>query len=207
MAQVSDPKFAVAEPVRTIHPEALLQLDVVSKITGLSSSAIYRRMAKGTFPLPKALGRGVAGLWRGQQPKCWDGWSSCRMRRLGRPQRGDHVQSHVETAKPTGEKSEFEDRPSEALVRLRDVKQFTGLSTSTIYKMMAEGEFPQPLRLGKKSVAWRWGEITDWAASRPRVKTATAERRPRSHPVPTKPPAPAVASSAITRRRSAPQGS
>ena len=45
-----------APPVLTIHPEALLRIDVVSKITGLSASAIYRRMAKGTFPKPKALG-------------------------------------------------------------------------------------------------------------------------------------------------------
>ena len=46
----------MATPVRTIHPEALLRLNVVREITGLSSSSIYRRMAKGTFPLPKALG-------------------------------------------------------------------------------------------------------------------------------------------------------
>ena len=58
--------MTIAELVRTIHPEALLRLDVVRQITGLSSSAIYRRMAKGTFPRPKALGRSRRRLAGGQ---------------------------------------------------------------------------------------------------------------------------------------------
>lgn len=53
---MADPQFAIAEPIRTIHPEQVMRLDVVSKINGLSSSAIYRRMAKDMFPKPKAFG-------------------------------------------------------------------------------------------------------------------------------------------------------
>jgi len=60
----------VAESVRTIHPEALLRLDVVREITGLSSSSIYRRMAKGTFPLPKALGGRVVA-WPANEVLEW----------------------------------------------------------------------------------------------------------------------------------------
>ena len=50
--------------------------------------------------------------------------------------------------------------------RLRTVRQITSLSTSTLYAMMARGEFPRPLRLGKRAVGWREADLRDWLESR-----------------------------------------
>ena len=53
------------------------------------------------------------------------------------------------------------------LLRLPDVKEITGLSTSTIYAKMSRGEFPKPIKLGARAVAWKVTEIHDWIESRP----------------------------------------
>jgi prophage regulatory protein len=50
--------------------------------------------------------------------------------------------------------------------RRRDVLELTGLSTSTIYDMMARGDFPRPVRLGKRAVGWRESDLTKWLESR-----------------------------------------
>lgn len=50
----------------------------------------------------------------------------------------------------------------ERLLRLRDVKARVGLGTSTIYRKLAAGEFPAPVRLGPASVRWRETELQRW---------------------------------------------
>ena len=40
------------------------------------------------------------------------------------------------------------------MIRRRDVESMIGLSKSTIYDMMKRGEFPKPVRVGKRAVAW-----------------------------------------------------
>jgi prophage regulatory protein len=50
--------------------------------------------------------------------------------------------------------------------RLPEILRMTGLSTSTIYEMMARGDFPRPLRLGKRAVGWRECDLTAWLESR-----------------------------------------
>jgi prophage regulatory protein len=42
----------------------------------------------------------------------------------------------------------------------------TGESTSTIYEKMARGEFPRPIRLGKRSVGWIEDELDAYIAKR-----------------------------------------
>ncbi|MFV0492874.1 MAG: helix-turn-helix transcriptional regulator [Pseudorhodobacter sp.] len=46
------------------------------------------------------------------------------------------------------------------------VEELTGLSRTTIYKLMNQGEFPRPVKLTKKAVAWPESAITDWLNSR-----------------------------------------
>jgi prophage regulatory protein len=50
--------------------------------------------------------------------------------------------------------------------RLPTVLQATGLGRSTIYRLMADGAFPQPVHLGPRAVAWRWSDLDQWSASR-----------------------------------------
>lgn len=49
------------------------------------------------------------------------------------------------------------------LLRLDDVKDLTGLSRSTIY---ADRNFPRPVKIGERSVAWVEEEIKEWIAAR-----------------------------------------
>ena len=61
------------------------------------------------------------------------------------------------------------------LLRRTDVEVRTGLTRSTIYRLMRAGEFPEPLKLGPRAVRWRATEIESWIAERPR---ATGETKP-----------------------------
>ena len=53
-------------------------------------------------------------------------------------------------------------------MRRRSVERMTGLSKSTLYRLIKKGEFPQPLRLTRKAVRWRREEINEWLSHRPR---------------------------------------
>jgi len=48
------------------------------------------------------------------------------------------------------------------LIRLKQVMECTGLARSTVYKFIAEGDFPKPVKLGARMVAWVESEIQDW---------------------------------------------
>ncbi len=47
------------------------------------------------------------------------------------------------------------------------VEAATGLSRSSLYAMMDAGEFPRPIRIGKRAVAWPESAIAEWLAERP----------------------------------------
>lgn len=47
-------------------------------------------------------------------------------------------------------------------MRLEDVEARTGLKQSTLYAMMAAGEFPRPLKLTKRAVAWLEEDVQAW---------------------------------------------
>ncbi len=58
---------------------------------------------------------------------------------------------------------------SNYLLKLDTVKSFTGLSKSSIYSFIKNGSFPNPIRIGKRAVAWRESDIQRWLNSRPFV--------------------------------------
>lgn len=47
------------------------------------------------------------------------------------------------------------------------VEAATGLCRSLIYDMMDKNEFPRPIRIGKRAVAWPQSAIEAWLAERP----------------------------------------
>jgi predicted DNA-binding transcriptional regulator AlpA len=51
-------------------------------------------------------------------------------------------------------------------MRLPQVVDATGETRSTIYKRIAEGEFPKPVKLGAKSVGWVEDEIAAYNEAR-----------------------------------------
>jgi prophage regulatory protein len=46
----------------------------------------------------------------------------------------------------------------------KQVESRTGLSKSTIYKLASEGNFPKPIKLGDKAVAWIDHQVDHWIA-------------------------------------------
>ena len=47
------------------------------------------------------------------------------------------------------------------LLRLDDVKRIVPMSTSMLYKLMAAGKFPRPMKVGDMS-RWSAREIAEW---------------------------------------------
>ena len=57
------------------------------------------------------------------------------------------------------------------LLKRREVERATLLSRASIYRRIAANDFPRPVKLGSRAVAWREDEIAEWIANRP-VSTA-----------------------------------
>ena len=55
------------------------------------------------------------------------------------------------------------------LLTRADVEHRVGLKRSAIYRLMREGQFPVPLKIGPRAVRWPSSEIEEWLASRPRA--------------------------------------
>lgn len=58
-----------------------------------------------------------------------------------------------------------EQQQADILHRLPAVIQRTGKSKPAIYAAIRRGEFPAPLKLGKRAVAWKDSDLAAWQAS------------------------------------------
>lgn len=59
------------------------------------------------------------------------------------------------------------------LIRLRQVRELTGLGPTSIFELERRERFPRRLRLaGTRSVAWVAAEIEEWCAARVRERDA-----------------------------------
>lgn len=87
------------------------------------------------------------------------------MRRTRRVSRGaPSVKScTIEEAMNNAERME-KDRRTDSLLRLKMVRQRTGLSPATIYRREAAGTFPSRVRIGERSVAWYKSDSDDFVA-------------------------------------------
>lgn len=52
------------------------------------------------------------------------------------------------------------------LLRLDAVRALTGLSRSTLYELMSNHEFPRPLKLSARCVAWVADDVDRWISER-----------------------------------------
>src|SRR5690606_27544961 len=78
-----------------------------------------------------------------------------RLRNVRMPRKGN-----TEAAQPE-EKRNGAFRPG-SLIRISEVCELIGVSRTTIYRWMTEGEFPQPVRLSKYAVRWRIDDVESW---------------------------------------------
>lgn len=58
------------------------------------------------------------------------------------------------------------------LMRLPEVERATGYKRSSIYALAARGEFPRPVKLGRRASAWVEDEVQAW------IEARISERRP-----------------------------
>ncbi|MBL0521104.1 AlpA family transcriptional regulator [Aeromonas enteropelogenes] len=56
--------------------------------------------------------------------------------------------------------------PTLRFIRVREAIKKTGLSKSSIYDLMARGQFPQTIHLGGRTVAFVESEVEHWMAER-----------------------------------------
>lgn len=51
-------------------------------------------------------------------------------------------------------------------IRRAEVQKMCGIRTSTLYEMINKGEFPKPIKLSTRSVAWLKSDVIEWQKSR-----------------------------------------
>jgi prophage regulatory protein len=61
--------------------------------------------------------------------------------------------------------------------KLLEVKNTTGLSGSSIYRMASTGKFPKPIKIGVRSSGWIASEVDQWLDDR-----ITASRNEEAQP-------------------------
>lgn len=45
---------------------------------------------------------------------------------------------------------------------MKDITEYTGFSRQTIHKLMNQGKFPQPIRIGGNTNVWLEEELNNW---------------------------------------------
>ena len=63
--------------------------------------------------------------------------------------------------------------PRDRLIRLHDVESTTGCKKSTIYQMISSKNFPAPIRLSARHVAWSESAVLQWVQDRIAAASAT----------------------------------
>lgn len=58
----------------------------------------------------------------------------------------------------------------ERLLNIKEVENICRLKKSAIYNWMKQGKFPEPLKLGRKTVFWRESDLKEWIDSLPKAK-------------------------------------
>ena len=58
-----------------------------------------------------------------------------------------------------------------------EVQKRTGLSRTTVYRLMRAGTFPEPIKIGPRAVRWLESEIEAYLTSRPRASGDGIYRR------------------------------
>ena len=55
------------------------------------------------------------------------------------------------------------------VIRPKQIKEFTGLSRPSIWRLEAKGDFPARRQIGPGAVGWLASEVDEWLRSRPIV--------------------------------------
>ena len=76
------------------------------------------------------------------------------------------------TGASTADTKMLEPLPADdTMLRMTDVERLTGITKSTIKRMMADGRFPRPMRLGVRAIGWPASDVRTF------IKTLDEQRR------------------------------
>ena len=56
--------------------------------------------------------------------------------------------------------------PIEKLLTMAELKELIPYSSAHVYRLIKQGDFPKPIRLGPNRVAWRTTDIERWIEAR-----------------------------------------
>lgn len=56
------------------------------------------------------------------------------------------------------------------ILRFGEIERLLRLSKATVYRLIARGEFPRPIKLGPRAVGWRRCEVAEWLDARERTQ-------------------------------------
>jgi prophage regulatory protein len=59
------------------------------------------------------------------------------------------------------------------VMRMPDVQRMTGLSRSSIYRLISLGVFPSAIKLSSLAVGWRRSSVNDWLLQRAPARRAS----------------------------------
>ena len=65
------------------------------------------------------------------------------------------------------------------LLKIDQVLRVCAISRSTLYALIARDEFPKPVRVGVRAVAWRQGDVLEWKARDIRGGRLAIRHKPR----------------------------
>ena len=64
------------------------------------------------------------------------------------------------------------------LIRLKEVLRICGMSRSTLYNNIKERQFPEPIRISARSVAWLQSEVQEWVELKVKLRTVKQRQSP-----------------------------
>ncbi len=64
------------------------------------------------------------------------------------------------------DRQEYRDWVDAKMLRPRQVRDLTGLSRVTLWRLEKKGQFPKRVQLTERCVGWRAQEIVDWLTER-----------------------------------------
>lgn len=62
--------------------------------------------------------------------------------------------------------------PQPRILRRAAVATRTGLSATSLWRLMQAGDFPKPVSLGRRAVGWIEAEVDAWIEARSRARDA-----------------------------------
>lgn len=74
--------------------------------------------------------------------------------------------------------------PQPAFYRMKDVIRITSLSRPTLYRRIAAGRFPQPVRLGGRACGWTSDALDAWIRTPTGTRHRPLNKIPSTHSLP-----------------------